>query len=552
MNKKLIKFCAVILLGAIVLQVNAKDIYVKAGATGRGKKNKPYGQLWKAIDRAIRGDVIHVTAGTYNAKGGSGCFTIKVPNLTIAGGYDSTFSTRNPFKNFTILERAADYKGDWTGLGEGIIDGKNNVDCGGLIIDGLVLNSASRNAYKPNGDINPKKSWKGSLIHLYSKNIKIRNCFLLNAYGNGIYNTWYGEKNEVTNTFILNTFYCGLSTRSAQPDSIIKIKNNTIAFCWFQPGKGGGNCSFVGNQGQTIYENNIFAFAQTEDAGGFGVLNGFGNEDTIMKDNIFFQCQGGYYKYMDDDKKNLIVWKPEELEDLNENCEDYMLSEAEGNSSKDPQFMPDVSYFESFTNTIASKPGKLKMNTINQWRRSVGLPLQAENGTGRKNWGMKYPLDKIVPNLISKVPNIGVQINGPFEQYASKGSGVTSKKYKKVDFDSFKKGSPEYKAYSNTPVSFKAGLGAEKSVFELKETPKSDYNCYQLLKSGEKNQYTRNFVYGYILKGSKAEKKWNKYYKKKSKYNKKGGILIKGTATYFGKDSYSYPVGIIIDKVSKK
>jgi len=533
-----------------VAQLNAKNIYVKAGASGRGTKDNPYGELWKAVDRGIRGDVIHIGAGIYNGKGGSGCFTMKTPNLTLVGGYDATFSTRNPFKNFTILERAKDYKGDWTGLGQGIINGKPNVDCSGLIVDGLILNSATRNAYKPSGDINPKKSWKGSLIHLYSKNIKIRNCVLLNPYGDGIYNTWSGKENEVTNTFVLNTFYCGISTRSAQPESIIKIKNNTIAFCWFQPGKGGGICSFVGNQGQTIYENNIFAFAQTESASGFGILNGFGNEDTIMKNNIFFQCQGGYYKYMDDDKKNLIVWKPEDLDDLNEECEDYMLYEAEGNSTKDPQFMPDKKYFEGFSNTIASKPGKLKMDTINKWRRSVGLPLQAEAGTGRKNWGMEYPLAKVFPGMISKIANTGVQIAGPFAEYSSKTTSAAKKQYKQVDFDSFKKGSA--KVYSNSPVTFKAGLGAEKSTFELKGITRSDYNCYQLLKSGEKSQYTRNFVYGYFLKGSVAEKRWNKYSKKKAKYNKKGGIVIKGTASYLGKDSYSFPIGIVVDKVSRK
>ena len=61
--------------------------------------------MWKALSKSVRGDVIHVTAGTYNGKGGSGAFIVKVPNLTLAGGYNSDFSKRDPFKFFTIFLR---------------------------------------------------------------------------------------------------------------------------------------------------------------------------------------------------------------------------------------------------------------------------------------------------------------------------------------------------------------------------------------------------------------------------------------------------------------
>ena len=32
-----------------------------------------------------------------------------------------------------------------------------------------------------------------------------------------------------------------------------------------------------------------------------------------MKNNVFFSCAGGFYKYMDDNKANLIVWKDDEF-----------------------------------------------------------------------------------------------------------------------------------------------------------------------------------------------------------------------------------------------
>ena len=70
---------------------------------------------------------------------------------------------------------------------------------------------------------------------------KIRNCILLNPVGDGIYCTWQGKNNEIVNNFIVNTFYAAIETRSAQPDSVILIKNNTIVYGWSYPTMGGGD-----------------------------------------------------------------------------------------------------------------------------------------------------------------------------------------------------------------------------------------------------------------------------------------------------------------------
>ncbi len=554
------------LLGMLAGTASAADIYVRAGATGDGSApGSPAGELWRAMERAVRGDVIHVAQGTYNGKGGSGNFTVKTPNLTLVGGYAADFSGRDPFRNFTILERARDYRGDTMGLGEGIVEGKSGTDHSGFTIDGFVLNSASRNAYYDDGKINAKKSWHGSLFQINGANLAIRNCILLNPYGDGIYCVWKGEQNEISNTFVLNTFYSGIATRSAQPDSVVRIRNCTVAFCWFQPGKGGGMAVFVGRQGQTILENNIFAFAQTEgDEAGFAVCNGFGNDETVMKDNVFFQAQGGYYKYLDGDGKNLLAWKPEDLADLNANPGDYMLAESGGNAEVDPKLMPDKDYFEKFSNFVASTPGKLKMDFMNEWRRSVGLPLQAEPGSPRSNWGMEYPLDKVIPNLVSGLPNRGPQVAGPFRDYrsatgaataagagAAEGGAVAAAtgSYADIAFDSFKKGAAGIRDLQATPVQFPAGIGSKAMSWLLPGAPRENYTCVMLLAPGKKEP-TRDAAYGYLLNGSAAHKAWEALAKKKDKVNAAGGIVVKGQASYLGNDSYAYPVGIVIDEVA--
>ncbi len=548
MKKKLI---LLVFLAGFTFGLFSRDIYVRAGASGNGTKEAPYGYLWKAIQKAHRGDVIHVAEGVYYGKGGSGHFVISVPELKLVGGYKKDFSERNPFKYLTVLERSPNYRGKFTGLGEGIIEGRYDRDHSGLVIDGFVLNGETRNGYTPDkSKILPRKSWRGALIKAYSPDIRIRNNILINPYGEGIYVKWQGKENEVSNNFIINTFYAAISTRSAQPDARILIKNNTVVFGWFQPGKGGSYGLFIGRAGETLVENNIFAFLQTEGGeAGYAVSNTFGNDLTVLKGNIFYQCQGGYYVYTDEDGQTLVVWKGEDLRDLNNDPESYMLSEAEGNTDENPGIKPDKWYFEKFSSFVASKPGKLHMDEINQLRRILGLPLQAARASARSNWGMPYPLDKVVPNLVSPTGK-GVIVKKNFETYSSSAEIQAPSTYTPVEFDDFSL-EAKAKSFSGQAVEFKAGIGQTCSSYFLKEAPRKDYECVKLLRPGE-SDFTRKYIFGYFLKGSEAYQKFMKYSKRRRTYNSRGGIRIRGKAFYIGNPTYRYPVGVIVYEVKKK
>ncbi|MCX7023572.1 MAG: right-handed parallel beta-helix repeat-containing protein [Spirochaetes bacterium] len=536
-----------------VWSLAAADIWVAAGAAGRGKaRDDPMPELWKAVERAERGDVIHVAEGTYNGKAGSGHWIAKVPNLTMVGGYRQDFSERNPFKYFTILERAKDFRGDWTGLPEAIVSG--DADHSNFTIDGFVLNCESRNVYTEKGLKLQAPTYSGMALQTNSPNTKVRNCILLNPAGDGIYCTWQGSDNEVSNCFIVNTLYAAIETRSAQPDSVINIKNNTIVYGWFYPTKGGATGVFVGRQGTTIVDSNVIAFLQTEGGeDGFGVKNTFANFDTVMKNNVFFSLTGGYYKYMDNNKQSLIAWKPSDLEDLNdeEYCEDYTLAESGGNREADPGLVPDKDFAGKFSNYIASEPGKLNMDAMNEWRRSMGLPLQAEPGKARENYAFAYPLKAVVPGLGSKIKGVGVRIEGPFAAYASEAAGAKTASYEEAAFDSFKKGGANSKGTNGKAVSFRAGLGDKKTTFEIAEATSTNYYSVMLLIPGSTSTATRDFVYGYILKGSPADKDWIKLEAKKSG-TWKDGVVIKGKVYDFKNQTYPYPVGVIIDSISSK
>lgn len=50
--------------------------HVKAGADGQGNKDALYGDSLKAIEKAVRSDLIRVAGGACNVKGGSGHFVV--------------------------------------------------------------------------------------------------------------------------------------------------------------------------------------------------------------------------------------------------------------------------------------------------------------------------------------------------------------------------------------------------------------------------------------------------------------------------------------------
>jgi len=529
----------------------AKDLWVRAGSDGDGQSARsPAPFLWRVIDRAERGDVIHVAEGTYYGKGESGSFLIKTPHLTLAGGYSDDFSTRNPFLHPSILSRGPGFKGNGLGIPRAHISGDEHRDHSGLIVDGFILDSQSRNVYKPDGQINTVSSWEGPGIAVSSPNITLRNLLIINTFGPGLTGHFAGMENLIENCFIVNSFYAAISLVATRPDTQILIRNNTVSFNWFRVNMGGGHGIIVGNQGKITLESNVIAYIQTEDASyGHGVTNLRGNIDLSMKENTFFQCQTSYYRYMDDDNRNLMIYRSSELDDLNANPEDYMLLSASGNTDRDPVLKPEKNYFSRFSAFVGSQPGKLNMDQMNQLRRMLGINLRAGKSSPRENYGMAYPRTKVIPNLVSRISGIGARTDVHFLNYHSKSEKVVKKSFRAVDFDSFKRGSASAKSYQAEAISFKAGMGPSSHTFLLKQAPDNDYLCFKLLRQGQ-TDFTRDYIFGYILKGSSVHKMWLKLYKRRVNYNR-SGITFKGQAYYTGDDSYTFPVGLVIESIER-
>ena len=99
MKKRNLFLFLLIFFFAVAGTAQAQDWYVKAGAKkGKGTKEKPYKGIYKALKKAVKGDVIHVANGDYSGKLKSGFIIIRTKGLTLLGGYNDDFSQRNPFQ----------------------------------------------------------------------------------------------------------------------------------------------------------------------------------------------------------------------------------------------------------------------------------------------------------------------------------------------------------------------------------------------------------------------------------------------------------------------
>src|SRR5438874_2076816 len=81
----------------------AKDWFVRAGSSGDGAQASPFGDPWEALEKAQAGDTVHVAAGKYFGRLRVGTWEVPVDDLTLLGGYDASFKTRDPWKNSTQL-----------------------------------------------------------------------------------------------------------------------------------------------------------------------------------------------------------------------------------------------------------------------------------------------------------------------------------------------------------------------------------------------------------------------------------------------------------------
>lgn len=220
----------------------------------------PMKDIQKALD-AIRdnnqnGATIRVAEGNYLGYLDAGYIEIR-NFVTIEGGWNSSFTERNPFKYITKMQPTEAQNGTNGSKGLITISGLDNTNYtvgGTLTIDGLMLDFGFQTQYcryDPNDEatgspkgvdtgrmIDSDKQISHQIIHseaAIAGNVKICNCLFANSPYFGIQiNTRCGEIEICNNVFISNR-YSAVRVDGWDKEgyrSHVNFHHNTVAFSW--------------------------------------------------------------------------------------------------------------------------------------------------------------------------------------------------------------------------------------------------------------------------------------------------------------------------------
>jgi hypothetical protein len=368
-----------------------KNYYVSI-TRGKGKvasKEEPAKDLGNIILQLLPGDVIHVAEGTYLSRGESGSDVISVP-VTIIGGYDDNFTTRDPWGAHKTI-----FTGNNTM--EGSTQERLKIyakDAGAnVVVDGIIFDNGPRNRYKdknnpvlilrkadPAKGENPTPESGGVYIETgVNSTITVKNCVVINtAPTEGAIEILPGQNGKVVieNNLILNNTGEGIYAKSGWHPKDGKglpsytIKNNTILFCWKHDAIAtyGGNCLKMDNDITLSAEGNVLGF------GDYGAVDNIKQCKSIsLKNNLVLGNR--LYDY----REFNTSMKIDEIEDE----ANYIIAGSTGNVSNKITIPVSKEWSTLYANrkevsrAEVDASAKVSNSDANAVRSILGLPLQA-------------------------------------------------------------------------------------------------------------------------------------------------------------------------------
>ncbi|MFB2118480.1 right-handed parallel beta-helix repeat-containing protein [Parapedobacter sp. 2B3] len=282
----------------------------KANGSGQqGTKEKPAKDLGNIIHLLKPNDIVRIAGGTYLSKGSMGADEINVP-VHIIGGYDETFTVRDPWDKYkTIFTGTNEYMKSTSPRlyirTEQQREANGQLAQGGtILVDGIIIDNGPRNRYHldkglairrkadPTTGQNPSPE-SGGIVIVGSKytNIAVQNCVVMNtapSEGALSVRVFQGGKGIIRNNLCLNNTGYGIFARTGYVGSDPKmtpqflIANNTSLFNWKHDpiATYGGNALALDQFLTATVTNNVFGFA---DMG--GVYNK--GSRIVMSNNLF-------------------------------------------------------------------------------------------------------------------------------------------------------------------------------------------------------------------------------------------------------------------------
>lgn len=419
-----------------VVQNNGKIYYVSANGKSRGADGLSPETAKKDIQAVLNiikengenGAIVRVGEGNFLGYTNQGY--IEIANfITLEGGWNETFTERDPFKYITRIQPGEEQRG--TNGSKGLIQTTRDLDDvmsktpkGTLIIDGIMLDMGLENFYKPAnpGDERfgcPSEAFETGrmedatppqinhqIIHSdgwIAGNVIIRNCLIANASYFGIqFGSRCGEV-EICNCVIISNRYAGVRIDGGDKDgkaSHVNFHHNTVAFSWcrekYMEDMGYGY-EFMNKINGDVHHNifignNYAAVARTRiDSKEFEAI-----KKTNLYENYFFLNAADLQL----PSKGGGKWTNIKCSDIEDMVDEQTIPRAENNRelpANDPFFNAiDKDYLEAFANLkIISESQNFDANSAsNQFRKATGQNMQGSETRRVSMYGNRYNFDK--------------------------------------------------------------------------------------------------------------------------------------------------------------
>lgn len=402
----------------------AADIYVSL-ANGKNKntgtKEAPLKNLWKALEKAEAGDVIHVAEGNYPGKMKCGWVQMEKP-CSIVGGYSSDFAQRDPLKFRTMLQPTND-QNDKKGSAMALllVNFKNKPFAGfKIVVDGLIFDDGFASSYhetkgKPEGfdtgmwlegpayNKTRDKFPSANRYSLFTQlgygtagDLEVRNCTFVNGSNFGANVNWFKGKVEFKNNVFCNNRMIGANVQSSNGKAgevAFEFKNNTVLFTW-------SRLNDLADMGFGVRVNPGVNAEIEGNVIGLNVITGFDNtkvdrskpKKVKLDGNVFFLNRESDVQMTV--SPSIAKVRVDAFEDLEGT--DGIESIEDNEDLKDPKAFAgriNAKYLNAFLSMKYSESTKLDEGKCNGLRSVFGLPLQGTITTACDMYANRYPLD---------------------------------------------------------------------------------------------------------------------------------------------------------------
>jgi hypothetical protein len=445
-------------------KAKGRDWFVRAGsAGGDGSKEKPFKDPYQPLEKCEAGDTIHVAGGDYVGKLRAGHWVVDVPDISMLGGYDKEFASRDPWKNPTLLYCPEDFKGTRGGY---TLEG--DADHTGFTLDGFVFDKKLNNTYDSNGDLTDHSDHSEHLW-LAKPGCTVRNCVFLNGCEGAV--RLSSAQTIENNIFFNHGKWVVKIQRAFNPEVAAIFKNNTVAFAWekrFGQGHGlTGDLLTIEADVRCIIDNNIFEFADQQ-----AIRLNANPKDIELTNNVFahnlyaevYRTQGDQFI----DNTNFA-----DLRALG-------FKKLENNVLEIPGLPIDEKWFNVYLTRTAMTPGKVKMDDWNQLREMLGQPMIATGGTAGEGFAPAYDRAKamaLFPKKASvKAGAHPVKLEVKFEGVVKAGE---THEYADTTWE-VAQSSGEWAKLDGKRVSLKVAIKSGDNQWQLDDIKKEQYSAWQV------------------------------------------------------------------------